>query len=171
MFEQQQKKVKLLLSFDKYLLLILFSSNLSVLSFLSFFFQTEVEAASTLPEGMSLDDIYNPIRESIEKILRPILFSKKGISNQIIISTGKEIESDTISNKSLSNNDMVLGDDGRPINYYKFIGQTVDKDTVYEDGNKEEKEQGEKFLMSEIEKYRMRQLQRDKYVFLFLISL
>ena len=91
-----------------------------------------------------MEDVYGPIRSSIEKILGPTETEET--------SSNKED-----NNKTVDENEDTAG-------YYKLLHREND------DENTAESEVGEKFLLSEIEKFRLRQLERDKYV-LFIIRL
>lgn len=86
--------------------------------------------------------MYGPIRAAIELILTPNTVATE--QTALSESTLKPVKSGTDINTS---------------GYYKF----VTRETV--DSSNPEDEFGEKALYSEIEKFRLRQLQRDKYVF------
>ncbi len=100
-----------------------------------------------MPEGHVLDDVYAPIRAAIEKILTP-----QG--------TAAGAESEPISEKDPNSNSANLPqsttEDGKPINYYTFIHRETDEPVEADDP------EGEKFLMTEIGKFRQRQMLRDK---------
>ena len=103
--------------------------------------QTEQEAVAALPPGFSIEDVYSPIRAAIDLILTP---------------TATETEQTHISEPGP--NEVKNDSDINTSGYYKF----VTRETV--DSSNPEDEFGEKALYSEIEKFRLRQLQRDKYV-------
>lgn len=95
--------------------------------------ETEQEAAASLPPGFSLEDVYGPIRSAIERIVGP--GEKSGDDSQ-----GKDNE--------LEETEDTAG-------YYKFLSREEGEENPAA-------EVGEKFLLSEIEKFRLRQLERDK---------
>jgi hypothetical protein len=108
--------------------------------------QTEQEAASMLPSGYSLDDVYGPIKTAINAIFQ------------------SDVKSSNIPSDEAAKNEFLLTETANKVaqgeedtaGYYKFIS----RDGV--EGAAPEDEMGEKYLLSEIEKFRLRQLQRDK---------
>jgi hypothetical protein len=86
-----------------------------------------------------LEDVYNPIRAAIQLVIAPSESTKveEPVLEALVVSESKaEPESGS--------------------GYYKI----VNRETM--EGNNPEDEVGEKALLNEIEKFRMRALQRDK---------
>eukprot|EP01033_Poteriospumella_lacustris_P010627 gene10627-7560_t len=142
--------------------------------------QTEQEAAKSLPEGMSLEDVYGPIRKAMEEILRPAADEANGtaaLSTAAAAAAADAASKATTETATAVEPETIVGEDGKPINYYTFLKSTalkhasgdfsMDIVTTNEEvvsGTQVDgvENVGEKFLMSEIERYRVRQMQRDK---------
>lgn len=113
------------------------------------FLQIENSNAHYLPEGKTLENaIYAPIRQVIEKyLLKP------------------EVKPDEVSNNESGDSkekQLPLDEEGKPLNYYSYLTSLNDEPNVVESTSKIDDVQGEKFLYGEIDKFRQRQLQRDK---------
>lgn len=147
--------------------------------------QAETDAAKTLPEGCSLEEIYNPIRENIAKVVKPVQPASE-LSIPSLATTAATVTPATSVAEALdqsADNDAaaaaVLGamidSDAARVCDVRVGGPAAPKPTVeggnyyaFLDGGGEEGEEieeggaGEKLLYGEIEKFRMRQIQRDK---------
>jgi hypothetical protein len=86
-----------------------------------------------------LEDVYNPIRAAIQLVIAPSVATK----------VEEPIFEDLVVPESKAEPESGSG-------YYKI----VNRETM--EGNNPEDEVGEKALLNEIEKFRMRALQRDK---------
>lgn len=148
--------------------------------------QTETEAEKTLPEQMSLEDIYGPIKQAIDALLT---VSEKAEDSEMSSKkeSGTDEKDSSEAKKPAANSEALIGEDGKPINYYTFLKSTAVKhasgdysldivgqnavessglgakdDAKEEAAGQGDMNVGEKFLLSEIERYRERQMQRDK---------
>ncbi len=123
----------------------------------------EKEAELTLPEGCSIDEIYNPIRETMRRILSPpVATSSTGVVELTVpvapvvpivlppqpVTVAAASSEPAFNPAALTSLTTTTGDLGNA-NYYAFADDEHD-------------EHGEKQLMSEIERFRVRQTQRDK---------
>jgi hypothetical protein len=136
--------------------------------------QVETDAAKLLPEGSSLEEIYGPIRETIQKVVNPTAVAPPSIAppavstvvstesvplesatGPVLTADGKPAEEDSSLLCSfpiayLLPTVSVLGGNESAGGYYEFLDEEV-----------EEGGDNEKLLLSEIEKFRVRQTRRD----------
>jgi len=140
--------------------------------------KTEQEAALTLPEGSSLEDVYGPIRYAIERILHPAPLleipsvgdvnnaKSNDVATSTMISSSDATAATSIATSSTpattidTANPANIDEEGKPVNYYSFI--SLKETGIGDERQTVTDESGEKFLNAEIEKFRMRQQQRDK---------
>lgn len=91
-----------------------------------------------LPHHLNISGVYNPIRDSILQIIKP---------------SSETIDPQNPSSMGLNDNSNITQTSGNRIldasNYYAFLEDEDNPD-------------GEKILLSEIEKFRQRQQQRDQ---------
>ncbi len=124
--------------------------------------KTEQEAVQTLPQGSSLEDVYGPIRKSIEQIINPppVLAVPSGSAPEAAAAVSSGANGAAATGPEGENGLTKIDEEGKPVNYYNFI--TLKETGIGDERQTSTNEVGEKFLNAEIEKFRMRQQQRDK---------
>jgi hypothetical protein len=136
--------------------------------------QVETDAAKLLPEGSSLEEIYGPIREIIQKVLNPAVVTPAATAPpalSAVVSTGS-IPGEGAAAPDSSTEGKPVDDDSSllcsfPIAYLlpptSVLGGNESTGGYYEFLDEEVEEGGdnEKLLLSEIEKFRVRQTRRD----------